>query len=90
LLLRVQGPPPAGPNPQGIAGLPPPGGTADIGVLVTLVRTFFSVGVPEGSVDGVVTLVSAGFSLRGLQATVTEPMPTIANRLSRRADFRSF
>jgi len=55
-----------------------------------LVRTFFSVGVPEGSVDGVVTLVSAGFSLRGLQATVTEPMPTIANRLSRRADFRSF
>jgi hypothetical protein len=88
-LLRVQGPPPAGPKPQGIAGLPPPGGTADIGVLVTLVRMLFSGGVPEGSVEAG-TLVSAGFSWRGLQATVTDPIPTIANRLNRRADFRSF
>jgi hypothetical protein len=60
-----------------------------MGVRVTLVRTFFSVGVPDGVVDGVVTLVSAGFSLRGLQATVTEPMPTIASALSSRADLRS-
>jgi hypothetical protein len=71
-----------------MAGLPAPGGTADIGVLVTLVRTFFSVGVPEGPVEGVVTLGSAGFSWRGLQA-VTEPMPTIARALSTKAYLRS-
>ena len=56
----------------------------------TLVRMFFSVGVPEGLVEGVVTLVSAGFSWRGLQDTVTEPMLTIASALSSRAGLRIF
>lgn len=50
-------------------------------------RTFFSVGL--GAVVGLgETLVSAGFSGRGLHATVIEPIPRTANALTHNAVLR--
>ncbi|MFN8073485.1 MAG: hypothetical protein U0R66_17000 [Mycobacterium sp.] len=79
----VQGPPPAGPNPHGTATFPPPGET-DIGARVTLVCTFFSVGLGVALLELGGTLVSAGFSVRGLHATVTEPTAITATPLKHR------
>ena len=78
--------PPCGPKPHGTAPLPPPkpppGGTAEMGLRVTLVRMPFSVGLGAVLLGLGATLVSAGFSLRGLHATVTEPIPRTASALS--------
>lgn len=88
--MLLHGRPPAGPKPHGTAALPPPApfGDTDIGGRVTFVRIPFSV----GSGAGVTVLdpgalepgVSAGFSVRGEQATVTLPIPMIAAALRRR------